>query len=80
MTDIFGKHRFDGFVVDVFGYNKETGRYVYSVSDGWNYKIREAKEHYKYPDKRNEWLFPYGPYFYAIDLNGKKRRIMHDCR
>ena len=68
-------YRFDGFKVDVFGYDPDTDRYDYSVESDWGFKVRTAKAHYKYPDKRNEWIFPHGYYIYVIDPNGKKHRL-----
>lgn len=65
----------NGVTVDVFGYDKTTGKYDYTITDGWSYKLRTAKEHYKSPDKRNEWLFPFGAFIYVILPNGKKQRL-----
>ena len=62
-----GYHHFDGFKVDVFGYDEATGTFAYSVETWHSSKTREAKGRYKYPDKRNEWAFPFGPYIYIID-------------
>jgi hypothetical protein len=75
-----GYHHFDGFKVDVFGYDEATGIFTYSVETRYSSKVREAKAYYKYPDKRNERAFPFGPYIYIIDPNGKKRRMQSDCR
>lgn len=69
---------FDGFKVDVFGYDKETERYVYSVETTYSSKVREAKKRYKSPDKRNEWIFQFGTYIYIIDPRGKKHRLFLD--
>jgi hypothetical protein len=69
---------FDGFKVDVFGYDKETETYDYSVETKYSSKCRKAKAHYKSPDKRNEWLFPCGTYIYIIDNIGKKHRLFLD--
>ena len=69
---------FDGFKVDVFGYDREAGRYAYSVETPYSSKVREAKARYKHPDKRNEWLFPCGTYIYIIDPRGKQRRLFLD--
>lgn len=79
-SDIYGKHYFNGFEVDVFGYNPGTEKYIYSVETWCSYQVREAKTHYKYPDKRNEWAFPFGDYIHIIAPNGKKHRIQADYR
>lgn len=81
VTDsILGRHKFNGFSVDVFGYDKEKGQFIYSVETWYASKIRAAKDYYKYPDKRNEWRFPFGTYIYIIDPNGRKHRIQADYR
>ena len=66
---------FTGFKVDVFGYDSETKKYVYSVETWYSSKVRTAKAYYKAPDKRNEWIYPFGTYIYIIDPNGKKHRL-----
>ena len=68
-------YHFDGFKVDVFGYDKESETYDYSVETKYSSKCRKAKAYYKAPDKRNEWLFPCGTYIYIIDNVGKKHRL-----
>ena len=68
-------YRFDGFKVDVFGYDPDTKRYDYSVETDYGSKVRTAKAHYKYPDTRNDWLFPYGSYIYIIAPDGSKKRL-----
>lgn len=68
-------HYFNGFKVDVFGYDKETERFDYSVETPYSCKCRKAKAQYKAPDKRNEWRFPCGTYIYIIDPRGKKQRL-----
>lgn len=78
--DLFGCHNFGAFKVDVFGYDRETRRYTYSVETPYSSKMREATANYKYPDKRNEWAFPFGDYIYIIDPLGKKHRIQADYR
>ena len=66
---------FNGFKVDVFGYDEETEQFDYSVETPYSSKCRKAKKHYKAPDKRNEWAFPHGTYIYVIDPQGAKRRL-----
>ena len=78
--DVLGYHNFGPFSVDVFGYDPETERYTYSVKTWFGSKVREAKGYYKYPDKRNEWAFPFGNYIYIIDPNGRRHRIQADYR
>lgn len=68
-------YHYPGFFVDVFGYDRETETYDYSVETPFSCKVRKAKLHYKAPDKRNPYLFPYGRYIYIIDPTGKKRRL-----
>lgn len=68
-------YRFEDFKVDVFGYDEETGQYDYSVETPYSCKVRKAKGYYKYPDKRNEWIFPYGTYIYVISPQGEKIRL-----
>lgn len=71
----------NGAKIDVFGYDSEKEQYLYCIMwHGIWGKVRTAKAYYKSPDKRNEWAFPYGQYFYAILPNGKRARIMNDCR
>lgn len=69
---------FDNFKVDVFGYDSDTNKYIYSVETPYNSKVREAKARYKSPDKRNEWLFPFGTYIYIISPAGQKHRLFLD--
>ena len=45
-------YHFDGFKVDVFGYDKETETYDYSVETKYSSKCRKAKAYYKAPDKK----------------------------
>lgn len=80
VNDLFGIHRFNNFSVDVFGYDETTNRYIYSVNSCCGFYVREAKAHYKHPDKRNEWAFPFGTYIYIVDPNGRKHRIQADYR
>ena len=75
MLSIFHYYYFDDFKVDLFGYDNETERYIYSVETKYSSKIRTAKAYYKTPDKRNEWRFPYGTYIYIINPYGKKMRL-----
>ena len=42
----FGYYYFKDFKIDVFGYNTEKARYVYSVETWYSSKVREAKPHY----------------------------------
>lgn len=79
-TNLFGCHRFNGFKVDVWGYDRTTDKYIYFVETPYSSKMREAKRHYKHPDKRNEWAFPFGDYIYIVDPYGKKHRIQADYR
>lgn len=72
---IFHYYNFDNFKVDVFGYDEETKQFIYSVENWYYSKIRKAKKQYKAPDKRNEWLFPYGTYIYIITPDNKKKRL-----
>ena len=66
-------------IIDVFGYDEETDRFLYIVNQGpYYWKSREAKKRYKYPDKRNEWLFPHGTYINVILPDGKKHRLFLD--
>lgn len=71
----FGYYYFDGFKVDVFGYDEKTEQYDYSVETEYSSKCRKAKARNKYPDKRNEWIFPCGAYIYIITPGGKKQRL-----
>lgn len=71
-------HYFEGFKVDVFGYDEETERFDYSVETPYSSKCRKAKKRYKAPDKRNEWRFPHGTYIYVIDPRGAKHRLYLD--
>ena len=68
----------NGYKVDVFGYDPETKKYEYSIETDYTCKIRRAKAQYKAPDKRNEWIFPYGTYIYIIDPHGYKKRLFLD--
>ena len=71
---------FDNFKVDVFGYDRETNTYEYSVETKYSCKVRKAKGYYKSPDKRNPWTIPYGHYIYIITPTGKKQRLfVHIC-
>ena len=78
--EVFGHHDFGNFKVDVFGYDPKTNRYTYSVKCWCCFYVRETKAHYKGPDKRNEWAFPFGTYIYITDPNGRKHRIQADYR
>lgn len=78
MRSIFHYYYFDGFKVDVFGYDDETEQFEYSVETDYSSKVRKAKKRYKSPDKRNEWLFPCGIYIYIIDPQGKKHKLFLD--
>lgn len=69
---------FDGFKVDVFGYDPDSERYDYSIETPYSCKIRRAKKQYKAPDKRNEWRFPHGTYIYIIDNIGNRHRLFLD--
>lgn len=69
---------FNGFKVDVLGYDHETNRYDYSVETEYSSKCRKAKAHYKHPDKRNAWIFPHGYYIFIIDPHGKKHKLFLD--
>lgn len=66
---------FDDFKVDIFGYDETTEQFDYAVETKYSCMVRKAKKYYKSPDKRNEWLFPYGDYIYIIDPSGKKKRL-----
>ena len=68
-------YRFNGFFVDVFGYNPESETFDYSVETPFSCKIRKAKKRYKSPDKRNEWICPCGTYIYIIDPWGQRQRL-----
>ena len=72
---IFRYYWFDGFKVDVFGYDEETEQFDYSVETPHYSKVRKAKKRFKMPDKRNVWGFPSGMFIYIIDPQGKKRRL-----
>lgn len=73
---IFRYYWFDGFKVDVFGYDEETETFHYSVETPHFSKCRKAKKRYKSPDKRNEWIHPCGTYIYIINPHsGKKQRL-----
>lgn len=75
MSSIYGYYHFDGFKVDVFGYDKDTDCFDYSVENEYGSKVRRAKSQYKSPDKRNEWKYPCGTYIYIISPIGKKHRL-----
>lgn len=75
MRSIFHYYHFDGFKVDVFGFDPKTEIYDYSVETPYSSKVRKATGHYKAPDKRNPWRFQWGAYIYIIDPQGKKRRL-----
>lgn len=66
---------FNGFKVDVFGYDEESETFVYSVETPNSSKVRTAKKRYKAPDKRNPWIFPHGLFIYIVDPQGKKHRL-----
>ena len=68
----FGYYCFDGFNVDVFGYNSEKARYVYSVETPYSSKVREATCHY-----RNGTASPEA-YIFIINPHGKKQRLYLD--
>lgn len=65
---------FNDFKVDVFGYNDESKRYVYSVETPYSSKVREAKANYITPRSR---LDP-SCYINIIDQYGKKHRLYLD--
>jgi hypothetical protein len=66
---------FEGFKVDVFGYDEETEKFDYSVETHYSSKCRKAKKQHKAPDKRNERIHPCGTYIFVIDPQGKKHRL-----
>lgn len=70
----FGHYYFNGFKVDVFGYNDEKERYVYSVETPYSSKVREAKAHYTTPQSQ---LDP-SCYIEIVAPNGNKRRLYLD--
>jgi hypothetical protein len=70
----FGYYHFDGFKVDVFGYNDKTDRYVYSVETPYSSKVREAKANYITPRCR----LGINSYINIIDPYGKKHRLFLD--
>ena len=72
---IFRYYWFDGFKVDVFGYDEKTERFDYSIETPHYSKIRKAKKRFKMPDKRNKCFYPSGMFIYIIDPQGKKRRL-----
>ena len=72
---VFRYYWFNGFKVDVFGYDEETEQFDYSIETPYSCKCRKAKKRYKMPDKRNEWFYPSGMFIYIIDPQGKKRRL-----
>ena len=79
MRSIFHKYYLGDFTVDVFGYDKTTEQFDYAVETKYSCKVRKAKKYYKSPDKRNEWLFPYGLYINVITpLGGKKKLFLDD--
>lgn len=75
MRSIFHYYYFDGFKVDVFGYDPETKKYCYSVETPYSSKTRTAKANYKAPDRRNPWRFWHGYYINIITPQGKKMRL-----
>ena len=66
---------FNGFKVDVFGYDEETEQFDYCVESWYSSKCRKAKKHYKQPNKRDPWAFPYGTYIYIIDHQNKRHKL-----
>lgn len=74
----WGYYYFNNFKVDVFGYDPDTERFVYSVETPYSSKAREAKRHYKAPDKRNPYRFWHGWYIYIIGPDNKKYRLLLD--
>lgn len=68
----FGYYYFNDFKVDVFGYNTEKERYVYSVETPYSSKVREAKCYY-YNGKVNQIC-----YINIITPNGKKKKLILD--
>ena len=68
----FGYYYFKDFKIDVFGYNTEKARFVYSVETWYSSKIREAKPRYA-----NGTMSPYC-YINIIDPLGKKHKLILD--
>ena len=68
----FGYYHFDGFKVDVFGYNTEKARYVYSVETPYNSKVREAKPYYA------RGVTSPVCYIIIIDPRGNRQRLYLD--
>lgn len=68
----FGYYSFRNFRVDVFGYNTEKARYVYSVETQYSSKVREAKPYYTRGTTSPEC------YINVIDPQGKKKKLFLD--
>lgn len=68
----FGYYYFEHFKVDVFGYNTDKARYVYSVETPYSSKVREAKPYYV-----RGTMSPVC-YINIIDPRGKKQRLILD--
>ena len=66
----YGYYYFDNFKVDVFGYNNDKARYVYSVETPYYSKIREAK-----PCYYNGRVSPVC-YINIITPQGKRQRLI----
>lgn len=68
----FGYYYFEDFKIDVFGYNTEKARYVYSVETPYSSKVREAKPHYARGTTSPVC------YINVIDHTGKKHKLFLD--
>lgn len=68
----YGYYYFEGFKIDVFGYNIEKARYVYSVETPYSSKVREAKCYYRRGTVSPEC------YINIIDPRGKTRKLFLD--
>ena len=71
MSDLYGYHYINGYRVDVFGYERETGRILYEI----NGKIRKAKSNYVCPFGGNPYPGTIIEYYILILPNGKKTRL-----
>lgn len=77
MSRPFGYYYFDGYKVDVFGYDRETDTYDYAVETPYSSKVRKAAGHYVGAGK-NEWRYPPYTYINIIDPTGKKKKLKLD--
>ena len=68
----FGYYYFKDFKVDVFGYNTEKARYVYSVETPYSSRVRESKCYYE-----RGTTSPIC-YINIIDPRGKKKKLILD--